>query len=158
MITDLIANLDKIANDIDGKIIPSNIREGVELFGVEGSLEPLSTERREVTPDVITHVIVPDQAHNGFHEVIVKAVTPSIDADIVADNIRYGKNILGINGTLSGLSEEDYIDALELQAQILGYTIYVVKSKLLLSGQDYSYSDGTMTSTGTVDGKKLVLN
>lgn len=158
MITDLIANLDKIANDIDGKIIPSNIREGIELFGVEGALEPLSTERREVTPDVVTHVIVPDEQHNGFHEVIVKAVTPSIDGDIVADNIRYGKNILGVNGTLSKLSETDYNDLLELQAKILGYEVYVVRSKLLLEGTEHTYDDGKLITTGSVVGKRLVIN
>ena len=36
MITELIKNLEKITADVDGKVIPSNIREGVEIFGVEG--------------------------------------------------------------------------------------------------------------------------
>ena len=158
MITDLIRNLDKISADIDGKLIPSNIREGVEILGVEGSLEPISTERREVTPDTITHVIIPDAHHNGFHEVVVNAVTSNIDGDIVADNIRYGKNILGVNGTLSKLSEDDYNDLLELQARILGYEVYVVRSKLLLEGAEYTYDDGKLVATGSIDGKRLIIN
>ena len=158
MITELIKNLEKITADVDGKVIPSNIREGVEIFGVEGSLEPLATERREVNPSIVTHVVVPDAHHNGFHEVVVNAVTHTIDKNIEPNNIRSGKRILGISGTLSKLSEEDYNKALELEVEILGYTNYVVKSKLLLGGDDHSVDGTKLVTTGTVEGTRLILN
>ena len=158
MITELIKNLEKITADVDGKVIPSNIREGVEIFGVEGSLEPLATERREVNPSIVTHVVVPDAHHNGFHEVVVNAVTHTIDKNIEPNNIKSGKKILGVAGTLSKLSEEDYNKALELEVEILGYTNYVVKSKLLLGGDDLSVDGTKLVTTGTVEGTRLILN
>ena len=157
MLTNIITNLDKIIAEVQ-KVTPHNIREGVEIFGVEGSLQEILTQHKHVTPKVYTQLVVPDVEYNALHEVRVDAVTHEIDNNIITSNIRYGKRILGVSGSLSELTEEEYNNALLLEIQILGYTIYVIKGKLTLTGTDYSVDDNIMMSTGTVTGTKLVIN
>lgn len=158
MLTNLITNLDRIITEIQTKVTPHNIREGVEIFGIEGSLPEFTTQHKHVSPSTYTVVVVPDVEYNSLHEVIINPVTHEIDNNIITSNIRYGKRILGVSGSLSELTEEEYNNGLLLEVQILGYTIYVIKGKLTLTGADYSVDDNVMTSTGTVTGTKLVIN
>lgn len=158
MVTDLIKNLDKIVSDIETKLIPSNIREGISILGIEGSLEEMFTEHRIIEPAINTQIVIPEDGYDGFHEVIVKAVKASIDKNIVQENIRYGKRILGIPGSLSKLSESEYNEMLLMEFQILGYTIYVFRTKLVLNGEEYSVNDNTLSTKGIVEGNKLIIN
>lgn len=158
MLTDLITNLDKIITEVETKVTPHNIRDGVEIFGVEGSLPELLTQHKNTVPKTYTQVIVPDEEYNALHEVIVEAVTHAIDGNITTGNIRYGKRILGVAGELSNLTQSEYDEMLLLEIQILGYTLYVYKNNLVLAGEDHTVSEGTLISSGTVDGKTLKLN
>lgn len=159
MLSNLIENLDIITNEIETKLIASNIKDGVEIFGVEGSVEPIITQHKHLIPTIYTQVAIPDTGYTGLHEVIVDAVTSAIDKNIQAANIRYNKRILGIMGTLSKLTEEAYNEALLTTIEILGYTIYVFKSSLVLNEEGYSVDEaGTFISTGTVEGKTLKIN
>ena len=158
MLTDLITNLDKIISEVETKVTPHNIRDGVEIFGVEGSLPELLTQYKNATPKTYTQVIVPDEEYNALHEVIVEAVTHAIDGNITTSNIRYGKRILGVVGELSNLTQSEYDEMLLLEIQILGYTLYVYKNNLVLAGEDHTVSEGTLISSGTVNGKTLKLN
>jgi hypothetical protein len=159
MLTDIITNLDKIINEIETKVTPSNIKEGIEIFGVEGSLETLTTQTKTVSPSLYTQVIVPDVEYNGLHEIIVNAVTSAIDQNIKSSNIRYGQRILNVAGLLSKLTEEEYNDAILLELQILGHTIYVSKLRLTLD-ENFSVDENDVLHTNncTVEGTKLIIN
>ena len=158
MLTNLIVNLDKIITEVSTKVTPHNIREGVEIFGVEGSLPEFTTQHKTATPQTYTQIVVPDVEYNALHEIIISAVTHAIDQHIQSNNIKYGVSILGVPGTLSELTQTEYDDGILLAIQILGYTIYVVRKELYLTGNDYSVTDNTLSTTGTVSGTKLVLN
>ena len=120
MLTNIITNLDKIIAEVQ-KVTPHNIREGVEIFGVEGSLQEILTQHKHVSPKVFSQLVVPDVEYNALHEVIIDGVTNDIDSNIISNNIRYGKRILGIQGILSELTEQEYQDMLLLEIEILGY-------------------------------------
>lgn len=158
MLTNLISNLDKIIEEVETKVTPQNIREGIEIFGIQGSLPKLKTQHKTITPALYTKVITPDADYNGIHDILLEAVTASVDSNAVPSNIRYGKSILGVDGALSSLTEEEYNQALLLEFEILGYTIYVFRSKLVLSGEDYSVDGSTLKVKGTVEGGTLKIN
>ena len=65
--------------------------------GVEGDYQ-----KKEVTPSTSNIKVTPDNEYDALSEVTVKAVTASIDANIVADNIKKGVTILGVTGTYEG--------------------------------------------------------
>lgn len=158
MLTNIITNLDKIIAEVK-KVTPHNIREGVEIFGVEGSLQEILTQHKHVTPKVYTQLVVPDVEYNALHEVRVDAVTNDIDSNITSNNIRYGKRILGVQGILSELTEQEYQNMLLLEIEILGYTVYVHLNNLYLGEGEYNYDDGTLIANEcTVDGTKLIIN
>jgi hypothetical protein len=65
------------------KLIPDNIREGVTLFGVEGTLNGLSdikAQSMEVDPSFEEQTVVPDADHNFLDAVVVKAI-PYVESD-----------------------------------------------------------------------------
>lgn len=86
---------------IDEDIKPENIMGGVNILGVDGAI---TFEELLVTPSTEQQELLPDT--NGFSRVVVAAVGPSIDSDIIAENIKKGINILGVNGTLEFTTEE----------------------------------------------------
>lgn len=66
-------------------------------------VEP-TLQEKTVTPTTSTQTITPDSTYDGLSQVIVSAVTSSIDSDIKATNIRKGIDILGVTGTM-----EEYV-------------------------------------------------
>lgn len=67
------------------KIVPENIRQGVTILGVEGSMtgtEDANAQTVEVTPSTIEQTIVPDTAkgYNYLAQVNVKAI-PYVESD-----------------------------------------------------------------------------
>lgn len=65
------------------KLIPSNIREGVEIMGVLGKMsgtEGAVTQSKEVTPSTVQQVILPDEGFNYLSQVTVKAI-PYVESD-----------------------------------------------------------------------------
>lgn len=61
------------------------------------------TQETTVIPTTNKQVIVPSEGFDAFSKVTVAAVTNSIDANIIASNIREGVTILGITGTFKGV-------------------------------------------------------
>lgn len=59
-----------------------------------------------VTPSTTAQTLTPPSGTDGYNTVNVSAVTASIDADIVASNIKSGVNILGVSGTVTALAGE----------------------------------------------------
>lgn len=72
---------------IDGteqaKLIPDNIREGVTILGVAGTMsgtEDAKPQAKEVTPSTEQQVILPDTGFNYLSQVTVKAI-PYVEND-----------------------------------------------------------------------------
>lgn len=69
-----------------GKLIPSNIRQGVTVLGVEGSMtstEGVNAQSKEVTPSMQAQTILPDDGYNYLAQVSVKAI-PVVETDNAA--------------------------------------------------------------------------
>ena len=99
-----------VTAEIDANIASNNIKEGVTILGVAGTLkEEKPEERFNVQPTTAEQTITPT-AGSVFSGGTVHAVTSAIDGNIVPENIKQGVAILGVTGTLSGGSAEDYID------------------------------------------------
>lgn len=67
-----------IAADEKAKIIPGNIKQGITVLGVEGTLEPSSDitaqTDKAVTPTFAQQVIVPDEGYDYLAQVTVAAI------------------------------------------------------------------------------------
>lgn len=96
-------NIAAVDSSIDNNIVAGNIRDGVEILGVEGTYEGEApdTESITVTPTTSSQTILPTTGYL-IDEVDVRAVDSDIDSNIVAGNIRNGVEILGVTGTYTG--------------------------------------------------------
>ena len=90
-----------VTSKIDRNIKSNNIKEGVTILGVEGSLkEEKPEESFNVQPTTAEQTITPTEG-SVFSRGTVHAVTSSIDSNIQPENIKEGVSILGVAGTLS---------------------------------------------------------
>ncbi len=65
------------------KLIPDNIREGVTILGVAGTMsgtEDAKPQAKEVTPSTEQQVVLPDTGFNYLSQVTVKAI-PYVESD-----------------------------------------------------------------------------
>lgn len=65
------------------KLIPANIREGVEILGVEGTMsgtEDATPQAKTVTPTTAEQVVLPDDGYNYLSQVTVAAI-PYTESD-----------------------------------------------------------------------------
>lgn len=90
-----------VTSSIDANIAAGNIKSGVTILGVTGSVVELVGETAEVTPSTSAQTITPITG-NGITSVSVNPVTAAIDANIIAENIKAGVTILGVEGTYTG--------------------------------------------------------
>ena len=87
---------------IDENIASKNIKEGVTILGVTGTLKGEKPEETfNVQPTTAEQIITPTEG-SVFSGGTVHAVTSAIDNNIQPENIKQGVNILGVAGTLSG--------------------------------------------------------
>ena len=73
------------------KIIAENIREGITILGVEGSMsgsEDMSAQAKTVTPTFSSQVVSPDTGYNCLSQVTVNAITVTY-----ADNSAGGRTV-----------------------------------------------------------------
>lgn len=106
-----------VTSEIDANIVPSNIRKGKVILGVQGNLEPDKPDQsKRVVPSTSKQVVMAD---NGYELVSVEvdAVTSAIDSDIKAENIRKDVEILGVVGTME--QREDLDAELNEQEELL---------------------------------------
>lgn len=80
------------------KIIATNIRQGITLLGVEGSMsttEGLKPQAKVVTPSESTQVVSPDNGYNALSQVTVNPIPSThiktADATAEADDIKKGE-------------------------------------------------------------------
>lgn len=95
-----------VTSDIDSNIIPENIKEGVNILGVEGNFDGLVAQEKEITPTTENQIVTPDEGYTGLTKVTVTGVTSDIDNNIKSENIKSGINILGVDGTVEELNPQ----------------------------------------------------
>lgn len=65
------------------KLIPANIREGITVLGVEGTMsgdEDMKAQAKTVTPKATEQEILPDEEYNCLSQVTVEAI-PYVESD-----------------------------------------------------------------------------
>lgn len=80
-----------IASTEQAKIIATNIRQGITILGVEGSMsgqEDMNAQAKSVTPTFSAQVISPDTGYNCLSQVTVAAITVTY-----SDNAAGGKTV-----------------------------------------------------------------
>ena len=73
------------------KLIPTNIREGVTVLGVEGTMsgsEDMKPQSKSVTPKASAQTVLPDEDYNCLSQVEVAAIPYA-----VSDNTSGGKTV-----------------------------------------------------------------
>ena len=73
------------------KLIPTNIRNGVTVLGVEGTMsgsEDMKSQSKSVTPKATTQTVLPDEDYNCLSQVEVAAIPYA-----VSDNTSGGKTV-----------------------------------------------------------------
>lgn len=73
------------------KLIPSNVREGVTILGVEGTMsgsEDMKPQSKSVTPKASAQTVLPDEDYNCLSQVEVAAIPYA-----VSDNTSGGKTV-----------------------------------------------------------------
>ena len=73
------------------KLIPTNIREGVTVLGVEGTMsgsEDMKPQSKSVTPKASAQTVLPDEDYNCLSQVEVAAIPYT-----VSDNTAGGKTV-----------------------------------------------------------------
>lgn len=66
-----------IAATEKAKLTPQNIRQGITILGVEGTMsstEGLKPQQKTVTPKTTQQVVVPDESYNALSQVTVNAI------------------------------------------------------------------------------------
>ena len=90
-----------VTSDIDVNIQPENIKEGVSILSVEGTLKKEKPEEIfNIQPTTTDQAITPTEG-SVFISGTVRAVTSNIDVNIQPENIKQGVSILGVEGTLT---------------------------------------------------------
>ena len=99
-----------VTAEIDANIVSNNIKEGVTILGVAGTLKEEKPEERFNVQPTTAEQTITQTAGSVFSGGTVHAVTSAIDGNIVPENIKQGVAILGVTGTLSGGSGGDTPD------------------------------------------------
>ena len=78
-----------IATAEQAKIIPTNIRQGITILGVEGTMsgtEDVTAENVNVTPSTTQQTITPSTGYNYIAQVVVAAI-PYVETDNAAGGV-----------------------------------------------------------------------
>lgn len=73
----------KIKKTEQDKLIPANIRDGVTILGVEGTMsgsEGVKAQSKTVTPSTVSQTVLPDDGYTHLSQVTVNAI-PYVESD-----------------------------------------------------------------------------
>ena len=88
---------------------------------IDGGSAPVIDELN-VTPSTSAQTITAPEGTGGYSPVNVAAVTSSIDANIVAGNIKDGVEILGVTGNYTGSAPAYYIEKTVVNGKLISST------------------------------------
>ena len=91
--------INPVTKDIDSDIKPENIKNGIDILGVTGSLEePKEEEEKSVALDMLSgnQIIMPTENK------VLSKVTIEKPSTLISDNIKNGVNIGGVTGNFIG--------------------------------------------------------
>ena len=116
---------------LDADFVADNIAEGVNMFGVTGTLDRRLPEQAiSVTPSLLQQTIAPDAGYviNGVTVApVTAALLSSLDKDFVAANIAEGVEMFGVTGTLVGGGMKfDIVTASSMPAAVVNNRIVVL--------------------------------
>lgn len=90
-----------VDSSIDEDIKPENIKNGVNILGVDGTLEQSKLQDEiTVSPMTVDQIIYPDDDYDAVKKIKVDKVTSEIDSNIIPENIKKDVSILGVLGEL----------------------------------------------------------
>lgn len=160
---------DEILLEKQTKVRPENIVAGVQVFDVTGTAETLKLQGAvSVTPKTTQTVVTPEAGFNGMSKVTVEAVDRTIDANIIASNIKSGVTILNVTGNFEGDGGEgtanvyESVEELELEEKrAIGDKAIIAKAGSLPLGRNKSsnklYFPQTVVLSGTFTGTWLTF-
>lgn len=99
--------LDTTTEALDVDIKPENIKAGVVIFDVTGTVVELVGEETTATATTSAQTITPSTGKNGITKITLNAVTASIDENIATGNIKSGVTILGVAGSSTVVDVSD---------------------------------------------------
>ena len=82
------------------------------------SIDTVKGEQITINPSTSQQIVTPSSGKNAITQATVNAVTNSIDANIIAGNIKNGVTILGVTGTYEGSSMKEYASVAAMNAAI----------------------------------------
>jgi hypothetical protein len=121
---------------VDSDLVAGNIKSGVNILGVNGSVVELKGETKTITPTTSQQTINPSSGKNGITQITVNPVTSIIDANISAQNIKSGVSILGVWGSLTpGITPSGNINITNMnQTDVTNYATAQVVDANIVAG------------------------
>lgn len=107
-----------LTSNIGNTFTPSSGKNGITSISVIPSNYPTNTSNYEITPSTTTRDVAIPTGFSGFNTLRVNAVTASIDANILSNNIKSGVTILGVTGTAK-IAPEFYLTRKTVNNELL---------------------------------------
>lgn len=128
-------------------ITPSTAEQNYEGLYDKVNVSSIEIEEINVEPSIETQIILPTEG-KFINKVNIALVTADIDPDIIAENIKVGKNILGIDGTFTKDATATANDICRDKIAYVNGTKITGTLNEIKSGQNYN---GTTYSSITDD-------